>query len=112
MTDIAAVLQSIQALSETDLDRWIAEGLVRPESSGEGWQFAEVDVARVRLIARLKVDMALDDAALPVVLALLDQVYGLRRQLRRLGTAVAAQPSAVQQAIAEHVKATLDATPE
>ena len=37
--------------------------------------------------------------ALPLVLGLLDQVYDLRRQLRRMCDALAAQPDEVQNAI-------------
>lgn len=36
---------------------------------------------------------------MPIVLSLMDQVYGLRQELRRLAQAVEAQPDAVKQAI-------------
>jgi chaperone modulatory protein CbpM len=44
-------------------------------------------------------DLAIDADAVPVVLSLLDQLYGLRRELGALCGAVAAQPAAVRQAI-------------
>ncbi len=72
------------ALSPDDLQRWIAEGYVRPEP---GLVFQDIDVERVRLILELRDELAVNEDALPVVLSLLDQVYALRRQLKRLGVA-------------------------
>ncbi|WP_431281831.1 chaperone modulator CbpM [Humitalea sp. 24SJ18S-53] len=70
------------SLSPEDLQRWIAEGYVHPEP---GLVFQEIDVERVRLILELRDDLAVNEDALPVVLSLLDQVYALRRRLKRLG---------------------------
>ena len=54
---------------------------------------------RVELILEIRHEFAIDDEAMPLVLGLLDQVYGLRRQLRRLCDALAAQPSEIQNAV-------------
>ena len=59
----------------------------------------EVDVARVELIREIRHEFAIDDEALPLVLGLLDQVYELRRQLRRMCDALAVQPPEVQAVI-------------
>jgi chaperone modulatory protein CbpM len=61
--------------------------------------FHEIDVARVELIVDIRRDFAVDDEAMELVLGLLDQIYGLRRQMRRLCEAVASQPPDVQDAI-------------
>jgi len=63
------------------LQEWIAEGMLRAEP---GPSFTEIDVARIALIMELRDALALDDAALPVVLSLLDQLYALRRELATL----------------------------
>ncbi|MCC7274152.1 MAG: hypothetical protein IT561_15905 [Alphaproteobacteria bacterium] len=76
------------ALTPDDLRRWIAEGYVRPEAAGDELHFREIDVERVRLILELRDELAVNEEALPLVLSLLDQVYALRRKLRRLGAAV------------------------
>jgi chaperone modulatory protein CbpM len=86
-------------LDRHELDSWIAEGWVRPERSGETWSFAEVDVARVELIIEIRREFAIDEEGLPLVLGLLDQVYNLRRQMRLLCDALAAQSPEVQAAI-------------
>lgn len=74
-------------LHPDDLRRWIAEGYVQTEAAGGELRFHDIDAERVRLILELRDVLELDEAALPVVLSLLDQVYALRRRLRDLGAA-------------------------
>ena len=61
--------------------------------------FHEVDVARVELILEIRREFAVDDEAMPLVLGLLDQVYSLRRQMRRLCDAIECQPAEIREAI-------------
>ena len=75
-------------LRPEDLQRWIAEGFVRPQAAAGELLFQDIDVERVRLILELRDTMQVNEEALPVVLSLLDQLYGLRRRLRRLGITV------------------------
>jgi chaperone modulatory protein CbpM len=93
------VLRKLRGLEAAELARWVGNRWVLPELRGTTWLFREVDVARIELIWEIRRDFAIDDEALPVVLGLLDQVYGLRRQLRRLCDAVASQPADVREAI-------------
>ena len=86
-------------LERRELTRWVENRWVLPERHAETWVFHEVDVARVELILDIRRDFAIDDEAMELVLGLLDQVYGLRRQMRRLCDAVATQPQDVQDAI-------------
>jgi chaperone modulatory protein CbpM len=86
-------------LDRRELDSWIAEGWVRPERSGETWNFAEVDVARVALILEIRREFAVDEEGLPLVLGLLDQLYTVRRQMRLLCDALAALSPEMQAAI-------------
>jgi len=98
---IASVIALFADLPEAELTSWVARGWVQPDESdpdqGEGrWEFHEIDVARVRLIHDLHRTMAIDEATMPLVLSLLDQVYGLRGTLRDLLRALEAQPEAVR----------------
>ncbi|HZK90650.1 MAG TPA: chaperone modulator CbpM [Stellaceae bacterium] len=93
------VLIRLRGLERRELARWVENRWVLPEPHGENWAFHEVDVARVELIFEIRRDLAIDDEAMGLVLGLLDQVYGLRRQMRRLCDAVAIQPPEVQDAI-------------
>jgi chaperone modulatory protein CbpM len=93
------LLLRLRGLERRELVRWVENRWVLPERRAETWVFHEVDVARVELIFEIRRDFAIDDEAMPVVLGLLDQVYSLRRQMRRLCDAVAAQPDDVRAAI-------------
>ena len=93
------VLIRYRSLERRELLRWVEERWVLPERQAGTWVFHEVDVARIELIIEIRRDFAVDDEAMPLVLSLLDQVYSLRRQMRRLCDAVAAQPDDVQTAI-------------
>lgn len=79
-------------ISQGDLRRWITERWVLPIEQDGGFQFDEVDLARVRLIAELRDDLAVNDEAVPVILQLLDQVYELRRRLSELQQAIERLP--------------------
>ncbi len=99
------LLSRLAGLERGELQNWVENRWVLPEQHGDTWLFHEVDVARVELILEIRHEFAIDDEALPLVLGLLDQVYGLRRQLRRLCDALAAQPPQVQDAIRQKLPA-------
>lgn len=92
--DVLALLGD--ACDEALLRQFIHEQWVVPELDNGDWLFEDIDVARCHLILHLRLEMQVDDAAMPLVLHLLDQVYGLRRQLRSLATAIEKQPRRVQ----------------
>jgi chaperone modulatory protein CbpM len=93
------LLARLRGLERRELARWVENRWVLPERHAESWVFHEVDVARVELIFEIRRDFAIDDEATELVLGLLDQVYSLRRQMRRLCDAVATQPPDVRDAI-------------
>src|ERR1700744_5326900 len=93
------VLLRSRGLERRGLTRWLENRWGLPERHGETWVVHEVDVARVELIVGIRRDFAIDDEAMELVLGLLDQVYGMRRQMRRLCDAIAGQPQDVQDAI-------------
>ena len=103
MIDFDALVREIKGLDAEELRQWVAERWVRVEESERGFFFHEVDVARVRLIRELRHELAIGDEAIPVILQLLDQVYGLRRRLRRLCEAVEAQPLELRDAVRTHL---------
>ena len=92
MIALEDLVQRFERLDRRDLVRWIENRWVLPERRGRTWIFHEVDIARVELILEIRQEFAIDEEALPLVLGLLDQVYDLRRQLRRICDALAAQP--------------------
>jgi chaperone modulatory protein CbpM len=99
MIGIEALIGRFSGLDRIELLRWVENRWVLPDRRGGSWVFHEVDIARVELILEIRRELALDDETMPLVLGLLDQVYGLRRQLRRLCDAIEAQPAEIRATI-------------
>ena len=82
-----------------ELTRWIENRWILPDEESGRWRFHEVDVARVELILEIRREFAVDDEAIALVLGLLDQLYSLRRQMRRLCDAIECQPPEIRDVI-------------
>ncbi len=87
-TGIDGLLAEIAGLHRTDLERWIALDWVRADGPAEAPVFHDIDIARARLIIVLHDELELSEAALPVVLLLLDQLHAMRRRMHELGAAL------------------------
>lgn len=82
------------------LERWIALGWLGPlHVDAHRRDFADADVARAMLIRELVETIAVNDEGISVALSLVDQLYGLRNQMRRLVAAIGAQPPEIRQQI-------------
>ena len=106
MTTEDELLALVAGLQRHELRAWVASGWVRTvrRADDRGVAFTEIDCARVRLIHELRRDLRIEDETVPLVLSLMDQIYGLRRELRRLAMAVQAEPEAVRRAIIERAR--------
>jgi chaperone modulatory protein CbpM len=93
------VVETVRRVRLAELRAWVAEGWIHPAQGHGGPVFDELDVARVRLVRDLREEVSLPAESLPVVLSLLDQLHGLRRQLRGLAGAVDRQPEEVRRAV-------------
>jgi chaperone modulatory protein CbpM len=96
------LVMQIESLSVQRLHRWIRLGWVRPERVEGSPIYHEVDVARVRLLHDLESAAEFDEDTVPLILSLLDQIHGLRHELRALAAAVDEQPTVLR----ERIKAT------
>ena len=86
-----------EVITETRVDaQLLHDGIgrkwVRPLEREGRFLFDEADRARVRLIAELRIDLEVQEDALPMILGLLDQLYALRRTLSDLRGAIAELP--------------------
>jgi chaperone modulatory protein CbpM len=72
------------------LDEWVEAGWLIPDQIDTGQRYSEVDLARAHLIRDLH-ELGVNDEGIPVVLDLIDQIYGLRRMLRGLLSTIKAQ---------------------
>jgi len=97
------IVEHFAELEAGELSRWVENRWIVPEADGgqenERWVFHEVDVARIELILDIRREFALDEETMSLVLGLLDQVYSLRRQMRRLCHALETQPPEICDAI-------------
>jgi len=98
------VVGLIEELTVEHLRIWVSEGWIAPKIAESGPVYEEIDVARLRLVCQLKHEMNVNDDALPVVMRLVDQVYGLRRTLRRMSQAIEDQPKSVRERIAKALR--------
>lgn len=63
------------------LEFWIEQRWLIPETTPDGPNFSEVEIARARLIQDLTTDLGVNDEGVDVILHLMDQIHGLRRAL-------------------------------
>jgi chaperone modulatory protein CbpM len=96
---IDAVVALVGDLDTVELTAWVERGWVQPDEANEMWEFREIDIARIRLIRDLRRSMDVNEDAISLVLSLLDQVYELRGQLRRMVDALGSQPQEVRAAV-------------
>ena len=93
------LVASVEGVTVERLTYWIEMGFVVPEQGEGEQQFADIDIARVRLLHELEADLALDTDSIALMLSLLDQVYALRSRMRVMTEAIARQPPEVREAI-------------
>jgi chaperone modulatory protein CbpM len=96
MMRLDMIVTEFPDLEIVELTGWIEQGWVRPEPDG---MFETIDLARVRLIYDLRRSLDVQEDAVPMILALLDQVYDLRRTLKAVSAALDTQPPGVRDAV-------------
>jgi len=101
MTAFQQLVEQIEEINDELLVSWIEEGWVRPNRVGKSYAFSDMDVARVHMLRDIHFTLQIEIESVPVVLNLLDQLYGHRRQLNAISAAIAVQPEEVRQQITE-----------
>ena len=84
---------SLAGMGHETLTAWIEEEWLIPRGSAAEMSFSEIDIARTRLIRDLKIDLGVNDEGVGVILNLLDQLHGMRRNLMDLREVVRTTPS-------------------
>jgi chaperone modulatory protein CbpM len=75
------VIARVHSLTVTRLRVWVSQGLIKPaEEAGQG--YSEADIARAALIHTLEDELGFAEEDVPVLLSLIDQIHGLRAELR------------------------------
>lgn len=88
---VEEVLAAVE-ISRPDLELCIEENWILPEREGDELAFDDVDLARLRLIAELRRDLAVNDEAVPLVLHLVDQLHFMQNCLDVVGQALQELP--------------------
>ncbi|MEX0759049.1 MAG: chaperone modulator CbpM [Tistlia sp.] len=89
---VAAIREEGLQVQQVEVESFVQQSWVIPLREEGGYFFDEADKARIELIVELRCDMAVNDEAVPVILNLLDQLYGLRRTLGEIREAVRELP--------------------
>ena len=90
--DIVARVQHVTIMR---LRVWVSQGWIRPADQ-EGQGFSEADLARAALIRDLEDELGFAEEEVPVLLSLIDQIHGLRSELRGLLEALDGLPQDVR----------------
>jgi chaperone modulatory protein CbpM len=104
MKTFQEVVAAFDALDADELTLWIEEKWILPAEESGAYVFSEVDFARVTLVHELRHDLGLQTEAVPLMLSLLDQVYGMRDRMRALMRAIEAQPEETRKAIEAYLR--------
>jgi chaperone modulatory protein CbpM len=96
---LAAVIALVPDVTADELSDWIGRGWVVPGGEPPDWSFAEIDVARVRLLRDLRHMMDVETETLSLVLSLLDQLYDARHALAALAEAAGTLPPPAREAL-------------
>ncbi|MGQ0662928.1 MAG: chaperone modulator CbpM [Pseudomonadota bacterium] len=91
-------------LEADELVLWVERKWVLPLAADGEPLFSAADLARVGMIVELKRELGINDEAMPVVLGLLDQIYGLRRQVRQLIATLGELPEAQRRSLAARLR--------
>jgi chaperone modulatory protein CbpM len=65
------------------LNAWLEAGWLAPRRDEGQSRYSHIDLARAHLIKDLN-DLGVNDASVPIILDLVDQLHGLQRVLREL----------------------------
>ncbi len=95
------LIETISRLTSDRLTEYLAAEIVIPEQSDQGLVYHSIDVARLELACELHEQYDMEADALSVMISLIDQMHGLRAELREVLNAVRAQPEPVRQQLIE-----------
>ena len=93
------LITTVSRLTRTRLTTYVKHEFLCPTQSETGLVYSAADLARTRLICDLDEQFDLQGDALGVVLSLIDQLHGVRGELRRVMGAIDAQPDDVRRQI-------------
>lgn len=95
------LVAAIPRLTHTRLVAFVEAEVIVPVHSDRGRLFRQIDQARAELACDLAEDFDLHEDAVAVVLSLVDQLHGVRAELRAVLDALENEPPDVRKRIGE-----------
>ncbi|WP_170427626.1 hypothetical protein [Ruegeria arenilitoris] len=95
------LIATVTRLTSSRLTEYLAAEIVIPEQTDQGLVYHSLDVARLELACELHDQYEMEPDALSMMISLIDQMHGLRAELREVLSAVEAQPEPVRQTLIE-----------
>jgi chaperone modulatory protein CbpM len=89
------LLARVETLTVTRLRVWVKQGWIKPADAA-AQSYSEADLARATLICNLEDELGFSEEDVPVLLNLIDQIHGLRAELRDLVSVLDALPEDVR----------------
>ena len=99
------VIASVTRLTSARLTEYLAAEIVIPEQTDQGLIYHSLDVARLELACELHDQYEMEADALSMMISLIDQMHGLRAELREVLNAVEAQPEPIRKTLIERISA-------
>ena len=99
------IVATITRLTRRKLVRFVEIDLIKPQLKDGGYVFCSVDVARLELMCDLAHDLDLDEAALSIVLSLIDQLHNARQDLATVASVINGLPDDLQARIVAELAA-------
>jgi chaperone modulatory protein CbpM len=85
------LLARVHRLTVTRLRVWVSQGWIKPADQAAP-SYSEADLARAALICNLEDELGFAEEDVPVLLNLIDQIHGLRAELKGLVEVLDALP--------------------
>ena len=105
------LLARVQTLTVTRLRVWVAQGWIKP-ADATMQAYTEADLARAALICNLEDELGFAEEDVPVLLNLIDQIHGLRAELRGLLAALDDLPDDVRSTVRMRITTHRESGPE
>jgi chaperone modulatory protein CbpM len=104
MTEFLSEEQAIAAvarLTRIQLVSFVEAEIIVPVMTEDGPNYRKIDIMRLELLCELSEQFELQDDALSMVMSLIDQLHGVRAELRSVLNAVETEPQEVRRRIGE-----------
>jgi chaperone modulatory protein CbpM len=96
------IVARVQHVTVTRLRVWVRAGWIRPAAKAEHG-FSEADMARAALIRDLEDKLGFDEEQVPVLLNLIDQIHGLRAELKNMLDVLGELPEDVRATVEKRI---------